>query len=303
MKPDHYETLGVSPTSEDVVIRAAYRALIRHYHPDRNSSAEAARRSLAINAAYAVLGDRERRADYDVWRRGEGVAVRRRPPSGPVIAGSISAVAAGLLLYAILSPPVVPDASAGSVALRDAEALVAAAESEPRPLENPAIAADPRKSPAAAAEPTELLGPKDAAPPPIAAVAPPLPPEKPAVRRARQRPPTQLAAAPRRPTAETLRQSSAPVRKPSFECRYASGRAERTVCRNADLALLDERMAAFYSQSWGRADEAKRAQLLQTRDGFVSRRDRCRSRSCLSEAYLQRMREISGIMAGEAQPR
>jgi DnaJ-class molecular chaperone len=54
---DHYEVLGVSPDSEDIVIQAAYRALMRRYHPDKNPSADAARKTIEINAAYAVLGD------------------------------------------------------------------------------------------------------------------------------------------------------------------------------------------------------------------------------------------------------
>ena len=48
MTPDYYAILGVSPASEDVVIRAAYLALMRRYHPDRNASAEAAERARAI---------------------------------------------------------------------------------------------------------------------------------------------------------------------------------------------------------------------------------------------------------------
>ena len=70
MTPDHYAILGVSPTSEDVVIRAAYLALMRRYHPDRNSSAEAAERAQAITNAYAVLGNWSRRSEYDLKQIG-----------------------------------------------------------------------------------------------------------------------------------------------------------------------------------------------------------------------------------------
>ena len=47
------------------MIRAAYRALIRRYHPDTDPSREAAQRAQALNAAYAVLGDPDKRARYD----------------------------------------------------------------------------------------------------------------------------------------------------------------------------------------------------------------------------------------------
>lgn len=66
--PDYYAVLGVSPDSEDIVIQAAYRALMRRYHPDKNSSKEAQRKTIEINAAYAILGNPAKRAAYDEQR-------------------------------------------------------------------------------------------------------------------------------------------------------------------------------------------------------------------------------------------
>jgi hypothetical protein len=68
-EPDYYAVLGVSPTSEDIVIQGAYRALMRRYHPDKNPSEAARKRTVEINAAYAVLGDEAKRAAYDVRRK------------------------------------------------------------------------------------------------------------------------------------------------------------------------------------------------------------------------------------------
>ncbi|HXH00538.1 MAG TPA: DnaJ domain-containing protein [Sphingomicrobium sp.] len=65
MTANYYAILGVAPTSEDVVIRAAYVALMRRYHPDANATPQAAERAKAITQAYAVLGDHDRRVDYD----------------------------------------------------------------------------------------------------------------------------------------------------------------------------------------------------------------------------------------------
>lgn len=62
---DFYQILGVAADSEDVVIQAAYRALMRRYHPDTNNSADAGRRAIEINEAYEVLRDPVRRAQYD----------------------------------------------------------------------------------------------------------------------------------------------------------------------------------------------------------------------------------------------
>ncbi len=62
---DFYQVLGVLPNAEPAVIRAAYRALISIYHPDRNQSPDAIIRTNELNAAYAVLGDSAKRAEYD----------------------------------------------------------------------------------------------------------------------------------------------------------------------------------------------------------------------------------------------
>ena len=47
---------------DDVVIRAAYLALMRRYHPDRNGSAEAAARARAVTEAYKTIGNPASRA-------------------------------------------------------------------------------------------------------------------------------------------------------------------------------------------------------------------------------------------------
>lgn len=66
---NHYERLGVSPTADPAVIKAAYRARVAAAHPDRADGARDERlrtaETAALNAAYAVLTDPVRRADYD----------------------------------------------------------------------------------------------------------------------------------------------------------------------------------------------------------------------------------------------
>jgi hypothetical protein len=68
--PDHYSVLGVLPTADDVVIRAAYRALAQRYHPDkwRGEPKEATEKMVEINAAYAVLSDPTKRKAFDQTR-------------------------------------------------------------------------------------------------------------------------------------------------------------------------------------------------------------------------------------------
>lgn len=79
---DFYSTLGVRPDTEDVVIRAAYRALSQRYHPDRNGgdNADAARRMSEINRAYDVLSDPIKRKEYDALLN-EAKAADYRTPS------------------------------------------------------------------------------------------------------------------------------------------------------------------------------------------------------------------------------
>jgi molecular chaperone DnaJ len=65
-KRDYYEVLEVSHEASDAEIKKAYRQAAIRWHPDRNpGSAEAEERFKEAAEAYAVLGDRERRARYD----------------------------------------------------------------------------------------------------------------------------------------------------------------------------------------------------------------------------------------------
>jgi curved DNA-binding protein CbpA len=84
-RPTFYEILNVSPSAEPVVIEAAYRALMKRYHPDQGTGAVEGRSPTAINAAYAVLKDPERRARYDEreWARQQSVAIAHYAPPPP----------------------------------------------------------------------------------------------------------------------------------------------------------------------------------------------------------------------------
>ncbi|HLG67015.1 MAG TPA: DnaJ domain-containing protein, partial [Acidimicrobiales bacterium] len=64
---DYYKVLGVSANATDKEITRAYRKLAKQYHPDANPGAE--ERFKEISAAYDVLGDAQRRKEYDEVRR------------------------------------------------------------------------------------------------------------------------------------------------------------------------------------------------------------------------------------------
>jgi curved DNA-binding protein CbpA len=83
----HYQILNVAPEAELVVIEAAYRALMKKYHPDQGGGAAAGPSATDINRAYAVLRDPERRAEYDhnewIRQRDISLAAYQAPPAAP----------------------------------------------------------------------------------------------------------------------------------------------------------------------------------------------------------------------------
>lgn len=407
MTRDYYAILGVTPASEDVVIRAAYRALMRRYHPDSNSSSEAAERAQAINAAYAVLSDPEQRARYDGSIAAAGL-VKVEPHStfpgpaflrpGPLATGALALLAAMLLVIAIDPPVATPpgqesasprtaaapaeapeDALAGTdeavrqCGSREAAELIKAElfrrAGERRGPGTGAMAAVADRAMVRIESPAGKSGGQAGAtgcsawvaldlPPgtmvdggrtnlnsevafalvegagstlrlatlsgagemvralstlglerelhevhealPIPEVSPP-PLARSVEQRGREASRQSLAAAPAKPR-EAARADRPSRRTEPAPCAGVSGRTERALCRNPNLAALDRQLALLTGQSLSRADEARRSAISASAGRFDQARARCRSDSCLTNAYVARMREVSDIMARRPRP-
>ena len=142
--PSPYQVLNVSPDAEPEVIEAAYKALMKKYHPDRRDGAAA--RATDLNAAFNILRDPHRRARHDADEkarrspvtvasfegRRHGPVIVARPPH-PSGSGHLSqsrlgwpsflfvaAVAAGVAALAIREVPDWPAARAFGLGVRNA---------------------------------------------------------------------------------------------------------------------------------------------------------------------------------------
>jgi len=88
---DAYRELGLAPNASQEEIRRAYRQLARRYHPDHapeGKRQEYEEKMKRVNAAYALLGDPQRRAEYDRLRHNGTTpnpvsASQSSPPSSP----------------------------------------------------------------------------------------------------------------------------------------------------------------------------------------------------------------------------
>jgi molecular chaperone DnaJ len=60
-----YNILKISPQAGQIEIKTAYRRLVKQYHPDSQSSTADHQKIVEINAAYEILGDPQRRLEYD----------------------------------------------------------------------------------------------------------------------------------------------------------------------------------------------------------------------------------------------
>merc|ERR1719171_2492264 len=82
-KKDYYSILGVPRNATAEEIKKAYRRLALKYHPDKNPDPLAAGVFVEIVEAYEVLGDAERRAEYDTGGRTRAPVPAPTPHADP----------------------------------------------------------------------------------------------------------------------------------------------------------------------------------------------------------------------------
>ncbi len=80
---DYYKILGVSKTADSAEIKKAYRKLARELHPDTNPDPKAEDRFKAVSEAYDIVGDAEKRKEYDEFRKLGGSGRFGFPGGGP----------------------------------------------------------------------------------------------------------------------------------------------------------------------------------------------------------------------------
>jgi len=311
MIPDHYATLGVAPTASAAAIRAAYLALMREYHPDRNPDPAAIERAQAAIVAFKVLGDFDRRNHYDWDRRREREAAAGLAAKGPrrVRAGAIGVGAIGLAAAAawVLMPSPVPEPVVTEPKVAEARETPMAAKATPkREVKRVAVAAPvkvkvERRKPVAAVEPR-------AQPARVAKAEPvrskprvePAPPKAPPTSTARV-----AAVVPVKAIRTPAPRVAPPPESPPPRPAKAATKPARQAAKPAiDLASLDQFVMSFYGQSWRYGDAPKRAALVQSRADFVVRRGACAADACKREAYLKLMRDVSEIVeAGQPKTR
>ncbi len=81
MAKDYYKVLGVDRNASKEEIKKAYKRLAKKHHPDLNKESSSEEKFKEINEAASVLGDDDKRKQYDMYGA-EGLKFGRAGPGG-----------------------------------------------------------------------------------------------------------------------------------------------------------------------------------------------------------------------------
>lgn len=88
---------------------------------------------------------------------------------------------------------------------------------------------------------------------------------------------------------------------PSFDCAKASSLVENAICSDATLARLDSEMAEKYGRlRTSGISETSRNDLIQGQRNWLRRRNACSEKSCLEQAYRDRIAQICEQASGSS---
>ena len=225
----HYEVLGVHPTAEPLVIEAAYKALLKNYHPDvaAGDKGAAEEKSKLINEAYRVLKDPSLRAAYDKklgdsWDAGAETSsggFQDAEPTETASSRKPASKAGGGLASAFYSALAIAVLIAATTSLR----LGGASDGNNTNTIDGANATASKDRPVASA----ATGPNEASP--LSA---------------------ENTIDPSSQVAETLvsGQRARPIDPsgPSFDCSRVTAPTLKIICSDSDLAVADAQMAQLY---------------------------------------------------------
>jgi DnaJ-class molecular chaperone len=100
-----YSILDIENTATQEEIKKAYRKLSMSWHPDRNKSPEATEKFKEISAAYAVLSDPGKRAEYDRKKDGFDMSAFNIPDLFKVFMGGQNGPGVGSMGMPFGFPP------------------------------------------------------------------------------------------------------------------------------------------------------------------------------------------------------
>ena len=96
--------------------------------------------------------------------------------------------------------------------------------------------------------------------------------------------------------------TTAAAHSASFDCKKASTEAEKKICADAQLARLDEELAAAYRGADGKADRTGKAILRKDQAAWLKARNACKENLCIEVIYRTKLAMLAAAAAQAGAP-